>query len=108
MWSAWRVVLPSGFLTSEEVLLLARVSRRANQLVAQPGSWPRNVVFQWMNLDMAMARLHSATFNQKTLALRPLPHVEPSTLARLRGLRVAELNLSQCDNASLKSLRGFH
>ena len=109
MWSAWRVVLPSGFLTSEEVLLLARVSRRANQLVAAPGSWPRHVAFTWMDLDMAMARLHSATFKQKTLALKVLSPVEPSTLARLRGVRVVELVLFHCKttNAGLKSLRGL-
>ena len=103
------MILPSGFLTPKEVLLLARVSRRVSQLVAQPCSWPRNVVFEWMDLDMAMARLHSTTFRQKTLSLIPLSPVHPLTVARLRGLRVVELVLYQPDitNACLKSLQGL-
>ena len=91
-------MLPSGFLEPKEVLLLARVSRRANQLVAAPASWPRHVVFTKMNLDVAMTRLHGDTFRQKTLALSPLP-VEPSVFARLRGLRIVALDCysSICD-----------
>ena len=109
MWSAWRVMLSSGFLGPKQVLLLARVSRRANQLVAEPGSWPRHVVFDWVELHMAMARLHSATFRQKTLELAPRLYVQPLTFPRLRGLRIVELDLQACNisDVDLVHLRGL-
>ena len=110
MWSAWQMLLPGGFLQAEEVLGLARVSHRANQLVAAPGSWPRHVEFQRKRLCSAMVkRLTSTTFTQKSLGLT-MRYAQDAELHALRGARITKLTLlwsSDITDSSLLHLSGL-